>query len=63
MKTLKYMQISLCLENESTLQETCIMSVFHILSYKNAELHAKLVSFWKKKNNITRIVSFECFSA
>ncbi len=37
-KTLKYIQRSLCLLNERTFRETCIMSVFKLLKYQKAKI-------------------------
>ncbi len=37
-KTLKYMQRTLCLGKERTLRETCIMSVFKFLKYQKAKI-------------------------
>ncbi len=47
-------------EKRTTLPNACILNVFHNLSYQNPKLHAKL-DLYKKKNDITRKVSFESF--
>ncbi len=38
-KTLKYIQRTLCLQNERTLREMCIISVFKFLKYQKVKTH------------------------
>ncbi len=51
-KTLKYMQKTLCLGNKKKLRETCIMSVFlSSLSTKKLKPTNKTLYLEKKKNS------------
>ncbi len=54
--------MTLLIEKGTTLPNACILDVFHILSYQNPKLHAKLALCGKKKkNDITRKVCLGIF--
>ncbi len=50
----KYMQRTLCLENERTLRKSCIISVSKFLKYQKAKTH-KITLYREKKKQFLLI--------